>query len=225
MILCTIMRDAHRYLGTWTRQIEKLAQICPDRLSVVVAEGDSNDETYKELIALREHLWVDLPITVLKVETGGPYWESQNIAARWRQLAVVCNVALNAAVSRLAEDEVLVYCESDLIWAPETIVALAERTKQYPAVAPMSMQAGRFYDVWGYRKNERRFSPYPPYHPEIGSGMVAIDSAGSCTAFSNAAARVIAFDHNDCILGLGRSLYANGMSLWLDPSLTVRHPL
>jgi hypothetical protein len=54
--------------------------------------------------------------------------------------------------------------------------------------------------------------------------MVAIDTAGSCIAFSYDAAQVVSFDNADCILGLGRSLYANGLSLWLDPSLKVVHP-
>lgn len=223
MILCTAMRNAHPYLGTWTRQVEALARKIP--LKVVVVEGDSDDETYKELLGIRDAQTFDL--TVLKVETGGPHWESRDIPARWRQLAVVCNVGLTAGLRLLDDTEPLAWIESDLGWEVETVRKLHQHVLVggFPAVAPMSMQAGRFYDVWGFQKDGRRFGPYPPYHPGISADrMVTIDTAGSAIVLSNEAARVVEFSTDGCIKGIGESLYANGFSLWLDPTLSVSHP-
>lgn len=223
MILATAMRNAARYLDTWTDQIEALNKAVD--LKVVVVEGDSDDESYKELLAIRDSESFDL--LVLKAEHGGKYYPSLDIAFRWRQLAAVCNVVLTAAVNRLSEGEPLVYVESDLQWDVPTMMRLHHHVvdTQFPAVAPLSMQGARFYDVWGYSKNERRFSPWPPFHPHISADkMSVIDTCGSCVAMSYPAAQVAEFSSVDCMKGIGRSLAKHGYSLWLDPTLAVTHP-
>jgi hypothetical protein len=217
MILVSVFRDAESYLDRYINQVKALRQVT--EVTVIVAEGDSTDDTYKRLQAT--------DFAVLKVEHGGPAFGSVDHPVRWRQLAAVCNVAWVAAIRELDfgdGDQAVVWVEGDLIWTPETLMALEQRVQKWPAVAPMSFHHGRFYDIWGYRKNERRFGPFPPYHPDLdGDNMVTIDTAGSCIMFSPSAARVACFDPDDCILGLGRSLYAQGMSLWLDPTLKVEH--
>lgn len=212
MIVATVMRDASSYLDRFQEQIDRLGP-----RKVVVVEGDSTDDTWDRL--------QPTGYTVLKAEHGGPYYPSQDIPMRWRQLAAVCNVALTAAVRELEPDEPLVYVESDLIWEPVVIEKLAVHTAMYPAVTPMSMYHGRFYDTWGYRKNGTEFPRRPPYFAGWSDTMMhKIDSNGSCVALSPTAAPVVAFDPHDCFLGIGRSLYANSLSLWLDPTLAVEHP-
>lgn len=223
MIVATVMRDAHLYLGTWCRQIESLAK--ETDLRVVVAEGDSEDATYKELLAVRD-TWVDdIPLTVLKAEHGGPKFGSVDNPLRWRQMAAVCNIALLAAARCLEPDEPLIYAESDILWDAETFIKLAGHVTLFPAVAPMSMYKGRNYELWGLVKNGVPLPAYPPYFDGWSPDMMhQIDSQGSCFALSWTAAQVANFSPVDCIRGVGRSLRENGLSLWLDPMLSVEHP-
>jgi hypothetical protein len=186
-----------------------------------MVEGDSTDQTWK---ALNNNLQAG--DVLLKCEHGGPYYPSQIIPMRWRQLALCCNVAITAATRDNVNGEHVVYMESDLIWGPPTILKLlAHLDHGRDAVAPMSMQGARFYDIWGYHKDDRRFSPWPPYHPGIvAHELTEIDSAGSCIAMRAEPATYVEFSLTDCIRGVGRSLQANDYTLWLDPTLAVRHP-
>lgn len=216
MILLSVFRNSGNYVDRYIEQVKCLRNLVGD-VHVVAVEGDSTDYTYERLLAT--------DFKVLKVEHGGPMFESMDRALRWRQLGAVCNVGMVAAVRDLTEGEPLVYMESDLIWSPEIVERLVHHTETFPAVAPLSIQGARFYDVWGYSKDGTRFGPWPPYHPGVNlERMVTIDTAGSCIAMSYAAAQVAEFSLTDCIKGIGRSLYANGHSLWLDPTLRVTHP-
>lgn len=220
MILVSVFRNSQDYLDRYFDQTDELARSMHEPLRRVCVEGDSTDQTWK---VLANRLGPN--DVLLKCEHGGPTFESQDIPQRWRQIALACNVAMTAAIRINTEEQAVVYMESDLMWDTPTIHKLVDHLSMYPAVAPMSMQRGRFYDIWGYVKDGIRFGPYPPYHPGINPGrMVTIDSAGSCTAMTAQAARVVEFSLTDCIRGVGRSLYANGFSLWLDPTLKVVHP-
>jgi hypothetical protein len=223
MILVSVFRDSQPYLDRYWEQCDLLREALIDRnepLRRVMVEGDSTDQTYK---ILGDNL--DAGDSLLKCEHGGPYFPSQNIPMRWRQLAVCCNVAMTAATRDNRNAEPVVYMESDLIWGPPTVLKLIDHLATYPAVSPLSMQGARFYDTWAYRKDDRRFSPWPPYHPGLSAGMMTrIDSAGSCIAMRAEAAEHVEFSQTDCIVGVGRSLYQNGYALWLDPTLAVRHP-
>lgn len=218
MIVATIIRDGADYLPRLREQIEALAP-----RAVVIVEGDSTDETWKELAQ-----WADsspIEIHPLKVEHGGRKYPSIDYPFRWRQIALACNVALTAAVRMLQADETLLYVESDLIWEADDLRRLAAHIPMFDAVSPMSMQRGQFYDTWGYRKDGMKFGQHYPYFPTFThDAMHQIDSSGSCFVLSHAAAQVVHFDHDDCILGIGRDLTKRGFTLWLDPTVEVRHP-
>lgn len=225
MIIASIFRNSTSYLERYWEQTDMLRTALTERdqpLRRVMVEGDSTDETWKSLQG--EVIAGD---TLLKCEHGGPMFRSKNLPMRWRQLALASNVAITAATRDNVNREPVVWMESDLIWDPATVLALLDHLhlRNFPAVAPMSMCGARFYDVWAYRKNGRYFSPYAPYHPDLKPGqMTQIDSNGSCFAMTADAADVVEFSMQDCILGVGRALCANGFSLWLDPTLAVRHP-
>lgn len=218
MILATVMRNSVNYLERFFAQVEELNP----RL-IVIVEGDSTDDTYAHLQAWK--VTSAPPTLLLKVEHGGPTFPSIIHPQRWRQLSVACNAALTAAVRELEEDEPLIYVESDLIWTAETMKELASRTTVFPAVAPMSMYDGRFYDTWGHTHNWEGFAPHAPYFPGYQPNqMHQITSAGSCIAFSWTAAQAVHFSPIDCIRGIGRTLADDGLTLWLDPTLEVLHP-
>ncbi len=214
-VLVSIFRDSSDYVDRYVEQVDRLRAETP--VKVVAAEGDSTDDTYDRLART--------DYTLLKVEHGGPYYPSLDLSPRWRQIAAVCNVAMTAAVRVADPDESVVYVESDLIWDTDTMLALIDHTTRFPAVAPLSMRGGRFYDVFGYMKNGIAFESWSPYHPSVPTDrMVRIDCAGSCMAFSPTAAAVAQFSPVDCVRGVGRSLYAAGLSLWIDPTISVEHP-
>ena len=220
MIVVSIMRDSAEYVDRYMEQVLALRKLVGD-VKVVIAEGDSADDTWGRLNEYRTFTG----FTLLKVEHGGPYFPSIDNPLRWRQLASVCNVALTAAVRELEDDEPLVYVESDLIWSPETIQKLVKHLEVYPAVVPMSMYEGRFYDTWGHTKNWEPFRRNKPYFDGWSDTMMhQITSAGSCFALSWPAAQVAHFSPVDCIRGIGRTLAADGQTLWLDPTLEVIHP-
>lgn len=214
MILLSIFRNSERYLDRYISQVKALREL--EDVRVIAVEGDSTDDTYARLL--------DTDFTALKVEHGGPFFESLNRPLRWRQIAAVCNVGMVAAQRDLLPNEPLLYVESDLIWKPETLVKLIDHTEKYPAVTCLSMRGARFYDTFGYTANGKRFGPWPPYF-EGGSTahMHKIDSCGSVIAMSYDTAQVAFFGHTDCIIGLGQSIRDAGLSLWIDPTLKVIH--
>lgn len=218
MILVSIFRDSAGYVDRYAEQVEKLRVAAGERVFSVVAEGDSQDNT-RELLR-------DAGFNPLIVEHGGPRFPSIDNPLRWRQIAVVCNTIWCAAIREANPGEAIAYAESDLVWDAETLVALTERTKQFPAVATMSLHEGtdRFYDIWGHVKDGIRFVPEPPYHPGLDAPMVEIDSAGSCFAVRSNIAHHVEFSLTDCIRGVGRSLHKAGHRLMLDTTLAVYHP-
>ena len=213
MILCSIWRDSGaQQVHAYNRRVKELRNLTDERVEIVAVEGDSADDTYLQLMEI---------CTPLKVEHGGPYYDSADIAARWRQLDVVCNVALTAAVRQLERDETLVYIESDLEWDAETMLKLVEHTKHYPAVSPLSLcRQDRFYDVFGHRKDGKKFDPWLPYYPGYDPNqMVQIDSAGSCIALSYTAAQLVEFSQRRIAsLGSGVPFMRMGLVIVVGPN-------
>jgi hypothetical protein len=139
-------------------------------------------------------------------------------------------VAICAACRVAEPGDRFVYVESDLIWEPDTIMQLVDGISNHVhAVAPMSMAwlEARFYDIWGHQKNGRRFSAHPPYYEgwnRWAHDLTPIDTAGSCFVLDRRALGVAEFSAQDCIRGIGRTLLADGMQLFLDPTASVYHP-
>lgn len=214
------MRNSADYVDRYMEQATRLHKEVGDPFRVIVVEGDSTDDTWDRLQEYKAFA----SLTTLKVEHGGPPFESVDRPLRWRQIASVCNVGMVAAQRELDDDEPLVYVESDLIWEPETLARLVDHLHEFPAATCLSMQGARFWDTFGYRVGGRRFNPWAPYYPGAAGSMKQIDSCGSVIAMRYEVAQDAFFGHTDCILGLGESIYAAGHSLWLDPTLAVHHP-
>lgn len=221
IFLASVFRNSERYIDRYAGQVKELRAATHVPVHVIAVEGDSDDHTY-------DALWdCDQADTVLKCEHGGPPFGSVIHKLRWRQLSTACNVALCAAVRMCEEDDQFIYVESDLIWDADLMLGLIRDLEKVQAVAPMSMDGMRFYDIWGHTIGDRGFSPHPPFYPGWYAGsteLTRIDSAGSCFALTHAALQVVEFSAVDCIRGVGRSLNQNGIPLWIDPSLRVEHP-
>jgi hypothetical protein len=222
--LGSIFRDSATYVDRFFSQIAALERDLGESIRLVIAEGDSTDETY-ELLAkglIDRHGDDEL----LKVDHGGPKFGSIDHPQRWYQIALVDNAVMDAATELL--DGPMIYVESDLIWEPGVMAQLLEDLAAYPAVAPLSLKDGRFYDTYGHRGLDgKQFESLEPFHEVMVrmDPVVEIGSAGSCVVMREDVAAVARFGENDCIVGLGRNIRERaGASLWLDKRVAVHHP-
>lgn len=225
--LCSHFRNSSSagHLDRYLAQIDALWNAPGFRrheLTCVWGVGDSTDDTVARL--LDPHLPV--VATVIDVTHGGPVYGSVVHPQRFKQLSFVCN----AIWKYLPEDaDAVVWAESDLIWTPETMIALLGRLERCPAVAPMIFHRDTqiYYDVWGCRKNGEMFRQHAPYFdgwPVNSNGMVQVDSAGSVLALRGDVARSVTWPEEDVIVGLCGQLYEQGRTVWLDTKLRVEHP-
>lgn len=220
---CSIFRDSEDYLDRYFLQIAHLEKALGEEVRLVLAEGDSTDNTREHIEKhLVDHANGD---ALLNVTHGGPKFGSIDHPQRWAQIATCCNAVMEAAADHPGPK---IYVESDLIWEPPTMIQLLEDLAVYPAVAPLSMKDGRFYDTYGHRGLDgKRFEYAEPYHEVMvrTAPVVEIGSAGSCIVMREDVAAVARFGENDCVVGLGRNIrQVAGASLWLDKRVAVVHP-
>jgi hypothetical protein len=222
VVVGSIFRNSASYVGRYFQQVEALRRDLDHdghhlRLSLV--EGDSTDSTYRDL-SDGIHAFPGSMLT--KREHGQPEFGSVDRLDRWQALSWCCNGVLETL---FPSDDAVIYVESDLIWDSFTMGALLAHLRYHPAVSPMCFTTSmHFYDTWGFVKDGECFGPFPPYHKAIGDTLTAIDSAGSCIVMRGEVARAVRFGPEDCVRGLGRSIYAHGYHLSVDPSLKVYHP-
>ncbi len=202
-----MFRDSEEKLDAYFERVNHLRDYID--LRVVVAEGDSEDHTYERL--------ADGPVDLLiKADHGGPKFESIDNAERWAQIATVAR----AIIDKIDDPgEAFIWVEGDLWWDTDTMLGLLDDLLEVRAVAPMVLYADteRFYDQYSFRKEGERFWKHPPYYfAEEDEGLVKIDSCGSCFAVDD-------WSLVTCWDGVW-PFPAKG-ELYLDPALTVRHPL
>lgn len=226
IVIASIVRNAVGYLPRHFEQVEALHSLVCNRgysLKFAITVGESADDTNQWL----ERYSGPVEGQTWQHENSGPVFGSVNDPVRWANIARTWNGMFN----RIAdwEYDALIYVEADLIWQPEIMLRLLDHLEYVPAVAPMSMIAGRentFYDTWGHRAHGRHFTNEPPFHPALlecePNELMQIDSAGSCKVMRSEVARKCRFNEADAMLG--HSIYAEGYSLWLDPSVSVYHP-
>lgn len=229
--LCSAFRNSTSYLDRYFTMVATLnhaLRIRGENLELVLGEGDSTDNT-SDVLRCKVLQW-GIPATLVDVSHGGLEFGSFVDPQRFKQLAYVGNCVWSQIP---ASADVALWCESDLIWSADTLVALIDRLKEYPCVAPMVMHqtdpglyAGEgpfFFDTFSYRRNGVRFTNQPPYHPDLNGDMLQMDSVGSCVVMNAALARRVHFDES-VIVGICRQIYEMGASVWLDSSLSVYHP-
>ncbi len=225
VVLTSIMRNACGYLDGYLAQIDDLQDALVDaghQLIIEVAEGDSTDATYQQLLA---ETFRRSNLGVCKLDHGGPAFGSIDNPTRWQNIARTWNGLFERIKNETFDG--LIYVEADLIWEPDTMIGLLNDLQTVPAVAPMSMhRQGFFYDTWGYRAGGMHFSANIPYHPMLNvlkpGELLQLDSAGSCKVMRAEVARTCRFSEQDAMLG--HDINAKGYSLWLDPQYMVVHP-
>lgn len=223
IVIASIFRDSESYIPRYFNQVQQLIALNTlhgDTTRLVIAEGDSADDTYAALSKKSARLDVEL----LKIDHGGPRFGSIDNATRWHNISKVCNGVLERIRD---DDDVVVYVESDLLWFPESIRALISDTLHYDAVSPICIHlaTGQFYDTWGFRKDGICFAPQAPYHPNIRDNYSVLDSAGSCIVMRGEVARACRFNPPELgIVGFGQDIHKHGFSLHLNKNHRVLHP-
>ena len=241
VVICSIFRDAEWHLERYFQQTQALARLLEargDSFRYNLAEGDSNDLTFDNL-----HSRLDFSKDrLIKRDHGGPRYESVDNICRFLQFSYVYTGVWQ---NLLASDDVVIYCEGDLVWEPEVMMGLinwpgrswtrgTQDVEQniFPrpvdAIAPMTWfesKEKRFYDTWAYRRNGVHFSPSLKPHPDIRPGeLLELDSAGSVIVMTGEAARAAKFEPAElCVVGMTMSLRKAGYRLWLDPEADVVH--
>lgn len=220
--LISAFRNSEQRVGAFcdqTYQLYKALEARGDTLFLILGEGDSTDRTRAYLAALfagSDHVLVDC-------SHGGPIYGPVVDEQRFRQLAHVGNQMWRHIP---ADAGAVVQVESDLLWSTDTLLGLLNQLAEVPCVAPLLLEkeTALFYDVWAYRRGGKHFTKPRPYHPDIGAGLLELDSAGSCLVMNAAIARQLTWPQEDVIVGICNQIKALGGSIWLAPQFTVYHP-
>ena len=223
IVAANIVRNAGGYLDRYLAQVEALRTALGERgheLRVRVVEGDSTDDTFDRLVsATMQHAGM----SIWRHDHGGPAFGSIDDPVRWANVARTWNYLLDRI--RVEAFDALILAEADLIWQPGVMLQLLGHLASVPAVAPMVMMDGIFYDTWGHRAQGQHFTNAAPFHPALVHNrgeLMQIDSAGNCIVMRGDVAKACRLCEQDAMLG--HDIYARGYSLWLDPTVRVDHP-
>jgi hypothetical protein len=227
--LCSAFRDAEQSIWEYfaaAGELRRRLAGAGDRLHLVIGDGDSIDRTSALLLRYA----AEFEHTIVDCSHGGRKYGSVINRDRFRRLAYVGNRMLDNVPT---DTDAIVMLDGDLIWDADTILALVGRLAEVPACAPLVLCAGNpagyagdgpfFYDIWAFRRNGMKFTPLPPYHPDLGKGLLQLESAGGCLAIRGNLARKVRFGDADAIVGLCGDIYQHGGTVWVDAGLSVRH--
>jgi len=227
--ICTAHRNALPHLPRYFAQIDGLQKLLTQRgdlLNLVIGYGDSTDGTEEWIF---EHCAYSIGAHLIDCTHGGPRFGSIVNDERFKQLAYVAN-KMWANIPH--DSDVAMLVDGDLIWEPETLMALIDHTRTYPCVAPMVLHEKPFnrrgeryyYDTYAFICQGENFINQPPYHHALRGGMLQMDSVGACVVIRGELARAVRFPEYDVVVGLCRQIYERGGSVWLDSQLRIYHP-
>jgi hypothetical protein len=221
--LGSIFRNATGCAQRYADQIALLRHATPRHtIRPVLVEGDSEDCSWDMLNAL-------FPGCVTKREHGGPVFGSVDSAQRYRQFSY----CYEGVLERLTpDDDLFIYVEGDLIWTPETMLALMADLEKpnVDMVSPFCSFQNRHYDIWAVRAlNGEHVGFFPPYHvsmlDDAVNGLHELSAAGSCVVMKGDVARGAHFLPEDlCIVGFCHEARKMGYRLWWDKTVSVHHP-
>ena len=215
-------RNASGNVTAYMRRIRALRSLLGNDvwIRLIAGEGDSVDNTRSEL-AIQANASC-LPIHFVECSHGGRVFGSTEEPDRLAALSTV----LNAIVTGVEEeDDLFFYVEQDLLWEPQALRDLIVRHYEADVLAPLVMAGECFYDVWGFRLNGDRFSPFFPFHrrlDHVSGRVLEVDSIGSCALMSGRVAREIRVQNGNAFVGWCEAAKAAGYRIGVVPNIIVR---
>lgn len=210
---------------TYFKQVDRLASLAHEQghtLRVIAVEGDSTDDTRRELLLYADA--IDVALQLVTRNHGQRVFASTEEPERMKALSWVGNGILESV---LPSDDVLFYVESDLLWRPQTFFNLMHllTPRRMDVVAPLVFAGDAFYDIWGFRKDGDRFHGASPYHHSLKlSEPTEIDSAGSCLVMRAEVARTTRIPDGEALVGFCRIAREQGYRVWVDARERITHP-
>lgn len=198
-----------------------------DRMRIIAVYGDCTDNT--EDVLMSEALRHSFAMTLVERSHGGPVFGSTEKPDRLKALSYVGNGGLEAV---LEQDDAVFYVESDLLWEPATVIRLLEQLgPNVDLVAPMifagkdNEQRPVFYDIFVFRKNGERFSPFFPYHKDLKhDGLTHVDSVGSGFVMRGEVARHCRIRNDNVLMGFCEDVWDHEWTVNVDSRLAIYHP-
>jgi hypothetical protein len=219
----SLWRNSETRVGRYFGQVASLRDRLAaqgDCLRVVAVEGDSTDATRRLLTDWAHSTGIALHLATLN--HGGPEFGSVEDGARMRALSKVANALLDEVIS---DDDVFVYVESDLLWSSDVIMRLIDRLAPgRDVIAPLPMAGAHFYDIWAFRVNGSRFSPFPPFYPGLRlDELTPVDSVGSCLVMRAEVARTVRMQDGALVQFCANARQA-GFGIFCDGRERIDHP-
>lgn len=235
IVVVSAFRNSVSYIDRYFDQIGSLT-IHANRdsqahsIRVVAVEGDSQDKTTDKLKSLASRGIKgsrSIPLTIINHAHGKRVFSSTEDSDRLSALTGVMQSGM-AAVDP-THDDVVLYVESDIIWHAHqvgSIIDLAYRRQDgFDIVAPMVFAGDLFYDVWAFRKNGNRFSPFLPYHSDLQpSTITEVDSVGSCLAFRSELAELVSAIGEHGLVSWCAGAKSLGYRIGVASDFQVKHP-
>ena len=197
------------------RYFDQLAAQSFKWFQVAAIEGDSKDSTYESLKAIGARQ--PYRVTVLKHDTGKPRYGSVENQDRFNLLSEMVNYGFD----HHPISEIGLHIESDLIIPPNMISTLLEKADSNTAVSPTILAGEVNYDIWAFRKNGQRLSPFE--HPT--ERYVKMYSTGSILMFPGQPVKEGLRYREECIKTFTEDLIKRGIQVYWDTACIVRHPL
>lgn len=187
------------------------------QLRFIFVEGDSTDAT-REMLAR----WAlqDDRVTLLRHDVNAPYYPSVVDSGRFRILAEVFNIGLEAVEPC---DSVL-FLPCDIKYEPSLLRKLAETKKSF--VSPFVFQNGIFYDTWAFQLHGHSIGAFKQARTleMFGHKPIEMESTGCVTLFDygviSAGAR---YDSETVDRGFCAAARDRGFKVWADPTTQVYH--
>lgn len=224
VVLASAFRDSSAsYIARYFTQAVSLRDALAPRhtLRLRLVEGDSQNDTRGMLTksAALRHFDLDLGTC----NHGGPWFGSTEAPERMVALSKVASTIFDGI---RASDDVVVYVESDLIWSATAIGHLIGAIAPgRDIVAPLVMAGAAFYDIWGYRADGVRFSPFPPYHHRLRlDGLTEVDSVGSCFAMAATVPLSGVRCASGALVEFCQNARRSGFRIFVDARERISHP-
>lgn len=231
LTICSIFRDSESYLKQYLDQIESVFANDSGRYCAIWLEGDSRDNTYDILQNAKNNLTEkNIDVKLIKHNTNGPYWKSENNKDRWHQLSGCWNRCLE----NIEATNFVVCVESDIRYAPSVVhslIGLVNNT--YNVIFPMLMiddsaqicKDELFYDTWGFSRAGKKFNNFPPYFQNNSqlletSELLQLSTGGGMIVSTGEIQKLGRFDNADCIMK-----YPQNVKLYMHKGYRIYHPM